>query len=273
MAHIGEIGKRITLKLTLTNTYEYTTHFGWQEQTNHIHSMTDYDGNVFVWKSTKCLGKESEDKNGRWVYTPINKGDVFSCKATVKEHSEYKGEPQTVLTRLSVEEIIVRNPTKYERDEEKRKEQLASLVEGDILWEMPYKQYKEHYSDCETLANSFYQEEYSHISYITVIIRKGRLVPSGVRGQHFATFEFLTPDGKRAPYYAVSEENALRRFLKDFPEADPNSVPEHIYYCNSSGIINTHVTVIGQETEQEEPEEPGEDPMMVLDEFFGELEA
>jgi hypothetical protein len=143
---------------------------------------------------------------------------------TVKEHSIYKETEQTVMTRCKFN-LIERAKTEAEIRKEKAAEQLASIGENDRIWEMPYKQYKEHYSDCETVIGSYDTHEdstgrcTSHPT-IKVIIREGRLKNSGVRGQHFSGYEFTTDKGGKVCYRAVSEENARKQMKKDFPNSD-----------------------------------------------------
>ena len=207
--YIGEVGKRMELSLTLKKTFEFSTTFGYRPQTMYIYSFEDASGNVFVWKTATAIGmdKEVSLKNGdsRIEFDFVHNGDSIIVKATIKEHSEYKGIEQTVLSRV---------PTKYEINEQRRIEQLETLAEGDFVWHMPYRQYKSHYADCETLANSYSREDVT----IGVIIRNGRLVNSGVRGKHFGGYVF-TVDGKHVSYRAVSWENAEKRCRADFPNS------------------------------------------------------
>ena len=223
--YFGEIGKRYELNLTLKREYSFVSHYGYREQENYIYTMEDENGNVFVWKTTSVIGMDDVDKKGNWTFNGVHKNDSFKCKATVKDHSEYKGTKQTVLTRVKVLSID-HVPTKEELDEIKRAEQLKSLKEGDVTWQMPYKQYKEHYSDCETLAGSYLEADHTVQRWypeITVIIRAGRLVNSGVRFKTYKGYEFTwtDEDGKewKTCYRAVSEENAEKRFKKEHPEA------------------------------------------------------
>lgn len=73
----------------------------------------------------------------------------------------------------------------------------------------------DNYSNCETVKGSFRSSDCT----IGVIVREGRLKNSGVRGKHFYGFEFRTSDNQRVCYRAVSEENARKTMLKDFPES------------------------------------------------------
>ena len=218
--YFGEIGKRYELTLKLIKELEFASHFGYNQITN-IYIFEDADGNQFVWKSSANLGIEREvsRKGCDWVdlqFEGVRKNDTAIIKATVKEHSKYKGKEQTVLTRvkvISIDHAI----TKEELNERQAAEQMASLQDGDFVWKMPYRQYKEHYADCETIAGSF-SEGVNHPT-IEVIIRAGRLVPSGVRGKHYHSYVFEIDGEGHCAYYAVSEENAERRCRKDFPEA------------------------------------------------------
>ena len=54
--------------------------------TTWLYSFTDASGNVFIWKSSRCI----EVKDG------------MKLKGSVKEHREYDGIKQTVMTRCSV---------------------------------------------------------------------------------------------------------------------------------------------------------------------------
>ena len=216
-----EIGKRINLTLTLVGEFKFNSYFGYRTIENTVYKMQDEDGNVLVWKtSSGILGIDVLNEQGDMIgFNGVHRNDRFTCKATVKEIGEYKGEPQTVLTRVKVLSID-HAPTKREIDEQKAQEQLDSLGDGDIVWRMPYKQYKEHYSDCETVAGSFDNGEQYHTrtATIKVIIRAGRLVPSGTRGKFYSGYEFTNGQGGKVVYRAVSEENALRRCEKEFPD-------------------------------------------------------
>lgn len=80
---VGEVGERI----------EKVFHFdklvwrgaGVAGKTSYMWLMSDEDGNAYKW-STSCYYEE---------------GDVVKLRATVKDHSEYKGTKQTVVTRCT----------------------------------------------------------------------------------------------------------------------------------------------------------------------------
>ena len=229
---------RITLVVTLARDYqyEYINPHRYYPETKYIYTFEDENGNVYVWKTGCFIGYDIIDDNGYCEFVHVNRGDKIEITATVKELSEYKGKPQIILNRVKVNSIIERALTYEEKMEIKRKEQLASLKDGDMLWEkMPYKQYKEHYSDCETLAGSFDKDDHTGAT-ITVIIREGRLKGSGVRGKCFRTYKVTHKNGKWSTYRAVSEENALKQARKAFPNETFTLDSVETYVCDN--IIN-----------------------------------
>lgn len=91
--HYGNVGEKVQMELELVRVGFFDTFYGSQT----VYTMKDAAGNLFVWKTTSCLERV---ENGECVM--IEKGDRFTLKGTIKEHSEYKGEKQTVLTRCRV---------------------------------------------------------------------------------------------------------------------------------------------------------------------------
>ena len=220
MAYIGEVGKRLTIAATYQKSFEYMDYkFSYYGTTHFIHTFEDAEGNIIVWKSTNMVETVID---GNCEFIP--KGSVVELTATVKDHSTYKDTEQTVVTRCKFK-LIERAKTAFEIQQEKAEAQQASIGENDFVWEMPYRQYKEHYADCETVIGSYNDHTDSRGNRhgdptIKVIIREGRLKPSGVRGKRFAGYEFTDSEGKTVCYNAVSEENALKRVMKDFPGRD-----------------------------------------------------
>ena len=220
MAHIGTIGDKIDLVVELVGVGHFTDYaFSYYGTEFTIYTMNDAEGNALVWKTSSVLSKEKKLPDGDSEWFVPKKGDKFRITGTIKKHSSYKDEPQTELTRVKLKEIVeVAIPYEVKR-KQRQQEQLDSLGEGDFVWyKMPFKQYKEHYSDCETLYGSFFREEYTHRAVIDVIIRKDRLVPSGTRGRRYSGYQMQNEIGEKTTYRAVSEENALKRVIKEHPE-------------------------------------------------------
>ena len=227
MGYIGEIGKRLTVTVTYKHRFEYTDYkFSYYGTTHFTHIFEDADGNTIVWKSTKMVeyindGSENPKRKGDLEF--VTKGSTVELTGSVKEHSTYKDTEQTVVTRCKFK-LVERGKTEDEIRQEKVDAQKATLTDKDFIWEMPYRQYKEHYSDCETVIGSFDRHEDSRgipqrDPTIKVIIREGRLKNSGVRGQRFSYFTFEKNNRKRT-YRAVCEENARKQLKKEFPDGD-----------------------------------------------------
>lgn len=84
---VGEVGDRLELYLHIDRKIEFDRYnqFSHREETGYIYIMRDNDKNVYKW-STSCFYKEDDD---------------IHVRATVKDHIEYKGVAQTVLTRCT----------------------------------------------------------------------------------------------------------------------------------------------------------------------------
>lgn len=248
MAYIGSIGEKVEIEVTIKGVFQYDTRFAYQTTTHYIISMEDAEGNALVWKTTSypsimvskevahiCKDGYHFDKDARHIfggndsYHSLTNGDVVTIKGSIKEHSVYNGVEQTALQRCKFtgvshfEKSWSELKAEREAEQKKRKEEQLNSIKGeDFIWKMPYKQYKEHYSDCETVAGSFERPERG-VCTIKVIIREGRLKNSGVRGEHFYGFDFSFDfEGKNTScvFRAVSEENARKQLAKAFKGAE-----------------------------------------------------
>ena len=221
---------RIETQVTLTGDYSFTrrAYGGFRDETVSIYKMVDDEGKVYVWKTTGLLMKETllgkpEDEDREVdTYFP-RKGDVFIIRASVKGESEYKGEPQTEVNRVTVKEIVSKYQEAVVEAKAEKQKQSVDFEAGDRIVEMFYRNYKKHYADCETVEGS-YDDEFGTIK---AIIRAGRMKPSGVRGERFKGYELENEEGERTTYRAVSEENALKRAHKEHPNHTWECV--HIY--------------------------------------------
>ena len=80
---VGEVGERTELKLHIDRAFDG---LGYMGKRSYMYLMHDEAGNIFKW-STSCFYME---------------GDDVTFKATIKDHTEYKGVAQTVLTRCTL---------------------------------------------------------------------------------------------------------------------------------------------------------------------------
>lgn len=241
MAYVGSIKERIEVEVKVTKVYDYSRRkwTGYGNELRTIYVFEDNNGNAFKADVLGCLAltkkvKETAvDVNGEeYTFTTeknehfVNEGDVIVIKCTVKDHKMYKDVEQTVINRVAVKKVLVKAETKAEKEarlkaekEAKIEEQLKTLKDGDFIWKMSYKQYKEHYSDCETVIDSYECDDYGYKT-IKVIIREGRLVNSGTRGRHYMGVQIIVNEGEElAVYRAISPETAMKRAKKEYPNA------------------------------------------------------
>ena len=91
--YVGEIGDKIDLDVTLEKNawFEIPSFRGFGTDTMHIYTFRDEKQNAIIWKTSKGLGFEN--------------GTKLHLKGTIKDHSEYDEEKQTVLTRCKLEVV------------------------------------------------------------------------------------------------------------------------------------------------------------------------
>lgn len=91
---VGTVGERLEMKLTLSwiNQWEQARYCGYDTEFVFLYQFKDDEGNVLIWKTTN--------------YVEAKVGDKLLVKGTIKQHDEYKGVKQTVLTRCKVSGIF-----------------------------------------------------------------------------------------------------------------------------------------------------------------------
>lgn len=82
--YLGSIKERIKLELTLKFDFLFQSAYG----EGHRYIFHDDNGNVLCWKASKDYSLKVDTK--------------YDIKGTVKDHSEYKGVAQTILTRCEI---------------------------------------------------------------------------------------------------------------------------------------------------------------------------
>jgi hypothetical protein len=86
--HIGTVGDKITLTITVERIIVLESQFG----TTFITLARDEQGNTIFYKGRTNIG---------------SKGDTSTIKAAVKEHTEYSGVKQTVIQRPKLVEVAL----------------------------------------------------------------------------------------------------------------------------------------------------------------------
>lgn len=89
--YVGNIGEKITISGIYDHSAWFDIHVGWMTQTMYVHTFVDSNGNKLVWKTSSNS------------LSSLTEGDAVEIKGTVKEHSEYRDEKQTSLTRCKIQ--------------------------------------------------------------------------------------------------------------------------------------------------------------------------
>lgn len=106
--HVGRPKQRLDMVVTYegSSDFERASYSGYGMETVYIHRFRDEDGNAIIWWTGNAFGDYVEDDQGYSNWQKYNVGDKFRIKATVKKHGEYKGEKNTVVTRVKVVEKL-----------------------------------------------------------------------------------------------------------------------------------------------------------------------
>jgi hypothetical protein len=108
-SHVGELKKRQTFRVTLEAVFTFYNQWG----ETIIYKFKDENDNILVWKTGNVIYGPANE-NGKYsirIASPkttfMENHDTYefgfvNLTGTVKEHSEYRGEKQTVLSRCKI---------------------------------------------------------------------------------------------------------------------------------------------------------------------------
>lgn len=88
--YYGEVGNKVSLELTYVNHAAWENSFGYYGGITILYIFKDSEGHIFTWKTSKWINAIDDDVK------------EFHVTGTIKEHNEYNGQKQTVLTRCKV---------------------------------------------------------------------------------------------------------------------------------------------------------------------------
>jgi hypothetical protein len=88
----GDVGQKIGIDVKYVDSFSYETHYTYRGETHIIYKFENELGQIFIWDTQSFNEKLAN----------ANRGDVLHITGTIKDHSEYQGEKQTVLTRVKV---------------------------------------------------------------------------------------------------------------------------------------------------------------------------
>src|SRR5690606_1990617 len=90
--YVGTVGEIVEVTARVTRDLELDpTQYG----PVMMYVLHTFDDRMLLWRSTSAVGFDS-----------LGRGDVVRLRGKVKKHDEYRGEPQTVLTRCRVLERV-----------------------------------------------------------------------------------------------------------------------------------------------------------------------
>ena len=93
-SYVGKVGGKFEGDLILVRSASFDSEWG----LTYIHRFEDESGNVIVWKTG----------------TPMTECRSYSIKASIKDHAEYRGIPQTVITRAKFTEHDAAQSTAFD---------------------------------------------------------------------------------------------------------------------------------------------------------------
>lgn len=88
--YYGEPKQKITRTVKLKGVYSFETNYTYNGETSYLYLFEDSENHVFTWRTSAGFGVDLEN------------GAEITIKGTIKEHKEYKGTRQTVLTRCKM---------------------------------------------------------------------------------------------------------------------------------------------------------------------------
>ena len=88
-AHLGEVGKKLVATAALERCYAFETNYG----VTRMLTFRTPEGATILWKAS------STD------IRPEDVGNTYEITATVKQHGDYKGTPQTEVTRAKLRQV------------------------------------------------------------------------------------------------------------------------------------------------------------------------
>jgi hypothetical protein len=103
--HFGQVGKRIPVTLTIERFIDIGGQFG-----GYLIVLRDEHGNRGIWKTSSHIRFPGDHKlvvgSHRGERYTLRRGETFKALATVKKHTEFRGERQTELTRVKATEVL-----------------------------------------------------------------------------------------------------------------------------------------------------------------------
>lgn len=102
----GNVGDKFSLNLVYMKSISYDSQFG----TGYFHFFTDDNGNIFKWSTDRGIAYEVKYTTSDGIehnrgIRQADQGSIVKISGRIKDHNEYHGEKQTVITRCKYEVI------------------------------------------------------------------------------------------------------------------------------------------------------------------------
>ena len=112
--YLAEVGSKLSVKVKLLQVFEFhrVQYHYYDNSMTYIYRFIDDLGNIIVWNTSIVIDK---------VYV----GQSFELKATVKEHKDYNGVKQTVVTNAKTQRVVEIKP--YNNDNEKAIKEVLDI--------------------------------------------------------------------------------------------------------------------------------------------------
>ena len=130
--YFGNVGDKFELTLTFDKIFGFETQYGYQ----YIILFHDDENHVFKWSTSSSTYKVEIAKDvayGNVEYCEYKIGCPYKIKGTIKNHEEYRGVKQTVITRCKVLDDFVER--KIEIKENHSGQKYARVVEYEDPFE------------------------------------------------------------------------------------------------------------------------------------------
>lgn len=134
-AFVGTIGEKTLLELRFERTASFQVpsygYYNRGETTMYMHVFRDKDDNAVVWKSSHRRLPAPDQRDGVWFKGSFrddpNPGDPITLECTIKDHSFYRDEHQTIVTRCDC--VLPKIPKKSKAGLSKLEKAVASAEE------------------------------------------------------------------------------------------------------------------------------------------------
>jgi len=98
--HLGNAGDKLWMRLLVTRRGRKEERYGREIKVTHIYGFSTEEGHSLVYFSSRTLYLHDETGN---PLSEIKVGEWRWLSFTVKDHSQYKGQPETIITRGDVQ--------------------------------------------------------------------------------------------------------------------------------------------------------------------------